>query len=122
MVAPLSGGAGVGLKLLDSASSSGTTSYRVVLDSPISKVGMTVIHSPTSNGVEVALQGTADTSTGSTGLTLLTRTTGQTSGLTIFTTDPDRPVMQLWATLNTLATTSGATSTGSVDVWIAAVP
>lgn len=121
MTLPLSGGAGFGVRLLDSASSSGTESRRVMLNSPVRNFGLTVIHSPTSNGVEVVLRGSASMSTESTGIDLLTKTSGQASGLTQFSTITPQPVMQVWAQLTVLATTSGASSTGSVDAWVAAI-
>ncbi len=122
MTAPLSGGAGIGVQLLSAAASSGTASRRVVLDSPVSNFGLVVTHTASSLGVEVILSGTPDNnSTGSTGIALMTRTTGQTSGLVEFSTSTPRPVMQLWCDISKAQTTSGASSTGSINVWVSAI-
>jgi hypothetical protein len=92
-----------------------------MLDSPISQFGLVVIHNPTSNGVDVVLRGSASRSTGSTGIDLLNKTSGQASGLEQFTTGDYQPVVQVWAALDVVATTSGVTSTGDVDVWVTGV-
>lgn len=121
MPVPKSGGAGINLQLLDGASSSGTESRRVLLDHPVANFGLVVIHVPTSNGIEVVLRGSPSDSTGSTGIDLLTKTSGQASGLVQFTTATPQPIRQLWCEATVVTTTSGATSTGDVDAWVSAV-